>query len=66
MTPPIRLAVDPHAMMVACAQHGGEMAQRVGRPELAVELFSVVLAALRERVSVYRPIDIGRAFSNRD
>lgn len=66
MDPPIRLAVDPHAMMVACAKHGGEMAQLVGRPELAVELFSVVLAALRESVYAYRSMDIGRAFSNRE
>ena len=62
MPPPSRLAVDPHAMMVACAQHGGEVAEIVGRPELAVELFTVVLAALREGVYAYHPTEIGRAF----
>ncbi|MBS0169530.1 MAG: hypothetical protein JSR62_04185 [Nitrospira sp.] len=66
MPPPSRLAVDPHAMMVACARHGGEVAQVVGRPELAVELFTVVLAALREGVFAYHPMDIGRAFTSRD
>lgn len=63
MPPPSRLAVDPHAMMVACAKHGSEVAQFVGRPELAVELFTVVLAALREGVYAYHPMDIGRAFN---
>lgn len=66
MNPPSRLAVDPHAMMVACAQHGGAVAEVVGRPELAVELFTVVLAALREGVYAYHPMDIGRAFINRE
>lgn len=66
MTPPSRLAVDPHAMMVACAQHGGEVAQIVGQPELAVELYTVVLAALREGVYAYYPRDVGRASIKRD
>lgn len=66
MPPPSRLAVDPHAMMVACAQHGGQVAQFIGRPELAVELFTVVLAALREGVYAYHPMDIGRAFTQRE
>lgn len=61
MPPPLRLAVDPHAMMVACAQHGSEVAEFVGRPELAVELFTVVLAALREGLYAYPSLDIGRA-----
>lgn len=66
MTPPSRLAVDPHAMMVACAQHGSEVAQVVGQVELAAELFTVVLAALREGGYAYHPMDIGRAFTSRD
>ena len=67
MNPPSRLAVDPQAMMVACAQHGGEVAHGVGRPELAVELFTVALAVLREQVYVYHPKDSGdRAFINRE
>lgn len=67
MNPPSRLAVDPQAMMVACARHGGEVAHVVGRPELAVELFTVVLAALREQVHAYHPKDSDdRAFINRE
>ncbi|MDE3042328.1 MAG: multicopper oxidase domain-containing protein [Nitrospirota bacterium] len=40
---PSRLAVDPQAMALACALHGGQVARSVGRPRLAVELFNVVL-----------------------
>lgn len=42
--PPSRLAVDPQAMALACALYGGQVARVVGRPQLAVELFNVVLA----------------------
>jgi hypothetical protein len=63
--PPSRLAVDPHAMMMACALHGGETAQFAGRPELAVELFTVVLAAQREEAPVHYPADVGRALTYR-
>jgi len=64
--PPLRLAVDPHAMMVACALHGGEVAQFAGRPELALELFTVVLAAQAGGTSAYYPADAGRTFTYRD
>lgn len=64
--PPSRLAVDPHAMMVACALHGDEAAQFAGRPELAVELFTVVLAAQREGTPLHYPADVGRMLTYRE
>ena len=43
--PLIRLAVDPHEMVLSCALHGSRVAQSAGRPEVAVELFRTVLAS---------------------
>lgn len=44
-TLPSRLAVDPHAMSVACALHGGEVAKSAGLPGLSVVLLTAVVAA---------------------
>jgi hypothetical protein len=41
---PSRLAVDPDAMAVACARHGGHVAQSAGLTERSVELFPAVVA----------------------
>ncbi|MEP7152153.1 MAG: hypothetical protein ABI856_10615 [Nitrospira sp.] len=60
--PPSRLAVDPHAMAVACALHGGHVAQSAGRPELTVELFSTVLAGQRGASYAYYAAEVRRKF----
>lgn len=57
-----RLAVDPHAMAVACALHGGHVAQSAGRPELSVELFSTVVAAQRGASYAYYAAEVRRKF----
>lgn len=50
---PSRLAVDPHAMVVACALHGGEVAQAAGQPGLSVALLTAVVAAQQRANSYY-------------
>ncbi|MGA6826149.1 hypothetical protein ACO9S2_00925 [Nitrospira sp. NS4] len=48
---PSRLAVDPEAMVVACALHGNHVAQAAGQPELSMELFTTVVAAQKGAAS---------------
>lgn len=60
--PPSRLAVDPHDMMAACALHGGEVAQVVDQPELAVELLTLVVTAQKGGAYAHHPVDAGRVF----
>ena len=50
---PSRLAVDPHAMVMACALHGGEVAQAAGQPGLSVALLTAVVAAQQGAHSYY-------------
>lgn len=57
-----RLAVDPHAMAVACALHGGHVVQSAGRPELTVELFTAFLAAQRGASYAYYAAEVRRKF----
>ena len=52
-TLPSRLAVDPHAMSVACALHGSEVAQAAGQPGLSVALLTAVVAAQPGAVTTY-------------
>jgi hypothetical protein len=59
---PSRVAVDPHAMTVACALHGDHVAQSAGRPELAVELFGTVWEAQRGASYAYDAAEIRRKF----
>jgi hypothetical protein len=59
---PSRVAVDPHAMTVACALHGDHIAQSAGRPELAVDLSSTVSEAQRGASYVYDAAEIRRKF----
>ena len=40
---PSRLAVDPREMVVACAIHGGQVAEAAGQPDLSRELFTSVI-----------------------
>ena len=40
---PSRLAVDPREMVIACALHGGQVAESAGRADLSRELFSSVI-----------------------
>ena len=61
-TLPSRVAVDPHAMTVACALHGGHVAQSAGRPELTVELFNTVLEAQRGASYTYYAAEVRRKF----
>ena len=51
--PPLRLAVDPGAMALACALRGGQAAQAEGRTQLAAELFGFVLSKDRELPYAY-------------
>jgi hypothetical protein len=51
--PPSRLAVDPKTMAVACALHSGHVAQSAGQLQLAVELFTAVVAAQEGGAPVY-------------
>ena len=44
-TRPSRVAVDPHAMSVACALHGSEVAKAAGLPRLSVVPLTAVTAA---------------------
>ena len=57
---PSRLAVDPEAMVVACALHGGHVAQAAGQPELSVELFTTVVAAQKDAASTPYAVEAGR------
>jgi hypothetical protein len=57
--PPSRLAVDPEAMVVACAVHGGHVAQSAGQPELSVELFTAVVAERRGAAMLSTPSRMG-------
>ena len=41
--PPSRLAVDPKAMAAACNLYTGQAALTAGRPDVAVEMFQMVL-----------------------
>lgn len=52
-TLPSRLAVDPHAMSVACALHGSEVARAAGQPGLSVALLTAVVAAQQGAVTTY-------------
>lgn len=56
-TLPSRLAVDPHAMSVACALHGGEVAQAAGQPGLSVALLTAVVAAQQGAVNAYYAVE---------
>lgn len=51
--PPSRLAVDPGAMVMACALRAGQAAQAEGRIEMAAEIFRVVLSKDREHLYTY-------------
>ncbi len=53
---PLRLSVDPHAMSVACALHGSEVAQAAGRPEVSIELLTAVVATQQGRAIVSSPV----------
>jgi hypothetical protein len=50
---PLRLAVDPGAMAMACALRAGQAAQAEGRTEMAAEIFRVVLSKDREPTYMY-------------
>ncbi|MEK6804086.1 MAG: hypothetical protein AABZ34_15690 [Nitrospirota bacterium] len=54
---PSRVAVDPHAMSVACALHGGEVAQAAGQPGLSVALLTAVVAAQQGAVNAYYAVE---------
>ena len=56
-TLPSRLAVDPHAMSVACALHGGDVAQAAGQPGLSVALLTAVVAAQQGAVNAYYAVE---------
>lgn len=56
-TLPSRLAVDPHAMSVACALHGGDVAQAAGQPGLSVALLTAVVASQPGAVNAYYAIE---------
>ena len=56
-TLPSRLAVDPHAMSVACALHGGDVAQAAGQPGLSVALLTAVGAAQQGAVNAYYAVE---------
>ncbi len=59
-TLPSRLAVDPHAMSVACALHGGDVAQAAGKPGLSVALLTAVVAAQQGAVNAYYAVEAHR------
>ena len=56
-TLPSRLAVDPHAMSVACALHGGDVAQSAGQPGLSVALLTAVVVAQQGAVNAYYAVE---------
>lgn len=56
-TLPSRLAVDPHAMSVACALHGGDVAQAAGQPGLSVALLTAVVVAQQGAVNAYYAVE---------
>jgi hypothetical protein len=51
--PPARLAVDPKAMAAACTLHTGHTALEVGRPDVADEMFRIVLKNPADTLSYY-------------
>ncbi|HLZ33352.1 MAG TPA: hypothetical protein VKP13_04990 [Nitrospira sp.] len=56
--PPSRLAVDPDAMVVACARHGSHVAQSAGQPELSVEVFPAVVAEQKGAARLTLPLRV--------
>lgn len=54
---PSRLTVDPHAMSVACALHGGDVAQAAGQPGLSVALLTAVVAAQQGAANAYYAVE---------
>ncbi|MCW5799994.1 MAG: hypothetical protein KIT40_15970 [Nitrospira sp.] len=55
--PPSRLAVDPHAMVAACALHGAHVAQAAGQPGMSLVLLTAVAAAREGAANPYYAVE---------
>ena len=60
--PPSRLAVDPHALVAACAQHGDKVAQAAGQSEAMAELVTARLTSQEGKPSARHGTEPGRTF----
>lgn len=65
-TLPSRLAVDPDAMSVACALHGGAVAQAAGQPGLSVVLLTAVAAAKQGGANDYSVVEVHQKLKGMD